>query len=289
MSTTIIDSHVHLWHQDSERYPNTPWVQGSLPKHDGTAERLVQLMDEVGVTAALNVQVPWYGEDNRYYHEMASKFAGRLSLLGVVDPVLADAPAKLDRMLREEGAQGLRIHLNEPGRRQQVQHGSCDPVIALAGELGVPVQFLARMGDMEVVRRCAEKHSRTAFVVDHLGMPDLTERPPYPSASGLFALGDLPNVYVKVSLLCDHSRECYPYPDVQEFVRHALGTFGAQRLMWGSNFPLVPELRTDEPVNYRRSLDLVRQEWLWLDEEDKDWILGKTAVSLWKFPAAQRD
>ncbi|PYU91636.1 MAG: hypothetical protein DMG08_14765 [Acidobacteria bacterium] len=63
---TIIDTHVHLWHQDRERYPSKLWVQGALQPHDGTAERLVDLMDRVGVTAALNVQVPWYGEDNRY-------------------------------------------------------------------------------------------------------------------------------------------------------------------------------------------------------------------------------
>jgi len=58
---TIIDTHVHLWHQDRERYPSKLWVQGALQPHDGTAERLVDLMDRVGVTAALNVQV-----DNRY-------------------------------------------------------------------------------------------------------------------------------------------------------------------------------------------------------------------------------
>jgi len=42
---TIIDTHVHLWHQDRERYPSKLWVQGALQPHDGTAERLVDLMD----------------------------------------------------------------------------------------------------------------------------------------------------------------------------------------------------------------------------------------------------
>ena len=42
---TIIDTHVRLWHQDRERYPSKLWVQGALQPHDGTAERLVDLMD----------------------------------------------------------------------------------------------------------------------------------------------------------------------------------------------------------------------------------------------------
>jgi L-fuconolactonase len=281
---TIIDTHVHLWHQDRERYPNKLWVQGALPPHDGTAERLVDLMDRAGVTAALNVQVPWYGEDNRYHHEVTAKFPNRFALLGVIDPALRDSSERLARMVRLEGAQGVRIHFNEPGRREQVVEGKFDRVLTRAGELGVPVQFLARMPDMYAVRCAAEAFPRTSFIVDHLGHPDLTEGPPYPSAREFFDLGTLPNVYVKVSLLCDHSRKRYPYPDVQDYVRRTLDSFGAARLMWGSNFPLIPEVRTDEPVDYRRSLNLVREEWPWLDEADKEWILGKTALSLWSFP-----
>ncbi len=280
---TVIDAHVHLWHQDGVRFPNRPWLDWTLPPLDGTGERLVLLMDEAGVAAALNVQVPWYGEDNRYHHDRAAAFPGRFALLGVIDPAVADAPDRLHRMLREELAQGVRIHFNEPGRREQVLAGACDRLLATAGELGVSVQCLARMPDMPAIRRAARASPTTTFIVDHLGHPNLAESPPYPSAAGFFELAQLPNVFVKVSLLCDHSRLSYPYPDVQDYVRRAIDVFGANRLMWGSNFPLIPEVRTAEPVDYKRSLDLVRHDWPWLDDDDKEWILGKTAMSLWKF------
>ena len=280
---TIIDSHVHLWNQDAGRYPNKPWVQGTLPPHDATAERLVGFMDEAGVTAALNVQVPWYGEDNRYHHDLTKEFPKRFALLGVVDPALDDAPARLERMVREESAQGVRIHFNEPGRRAHAIDGKFDPILAMAGELGVPIQCLARMPDMTAIRRCAAAFPTTTFIIDHLGHPDLSEQPPYPAGGEFFGLGRLPNVYVKLSLLCDHSKQDYPYRDVQEFVRLLIERFSAQRIMWGSNFPLIPEIRIEQPVNYKRTLDLVRDDWPWLEEEDKVWILGKTAQSLWRF------
>jgi len=278
---TIIDAHVHLWHQDRTRYPARPWVQGDLPPHDGTFERLVSLMDAAGVGAALNVQVPWYAEDNRYHHEADERFPRRLALLAVIDPALADASDRLESLARNERAQGFRIHFNEPGRRDALAQGAYDPILGRAGKLGVPVQCLARMHDLLAIRRAAEAFPSTKFIVDHLGHPDLTEPPPYPSARDFFALGALENVYAKVSLLCDHSRREYPYSDVQDFVRRTIDAFGARRLMWGSNFPLIPEVRIQEPVDYRRSLDLVRQDWPWLEDEDRAWILGKTARTLW--------
>jgi len=279
----IVDAHVHLWHQDRARYPARPWVQGGLPPHDGTAERLVALMDRAGVAAALNVQVPWYAEDNHYHHESAARFPGRFALLGVIDPALPDAPQRLERMKAAEDAQGFRIHFNEPGRRAQVLDGDCDAALARAGALGVPVQCLARMPDMRAIRRAAESFPGTRFIVDHLGHPDLQESAPYPSAADFFALARLGNVYVKVSLLCDHSRHEYPYPDVADFVRRTLDAFGPERLMWGSNFPLIPEVRTDQPVDYVRSLDLVRSDWSWLGDREREWMLSKTARSLWRF------
>jgi len=44
-------------------------------------------------------------------------------------------------------------------------------------------------------------------------------------------------------------------------------------------------VRTEEPVDYRRALDLVRADWNWLSKRDREWILGRCAAALWKFPA----
>src|SRR5437870_5017186 len=86
----------------------------------GKPIEIIDAMDGAGVARALNAQVPWYGEDNRYHHESAARFPGPFALLGVIDPASAGAPERLERMAREEGAGGFRIHFNEPGRRDHV-------------------------------------------------------------------------------------------------------------------------------------------------------------------------
>ncbi len=277
----IVDAHIHLWHQDATRYPNKPWVMGTLPDIDGTAERLVAAMDEAGVDWALNVQVPWYGEDNRYHRDVVARYPGRFALLSVLDDLESeDAVQRLDRQVREEGSLGFRIHFCEPGRREQALAGVFDPLLARSGELGTVVQLLSWMEDLPAIRRMAEAFPQTVFVIDHLCHADVTEGPPFASARPLFELGRMDNVYMKVSLLCDLSAMDYPYPDVQAFVQELLQHWPARRLMWGSNYPLIPEVRTEQPVDYKRSLELVRSDWPWLAEQDKEWILGRTAETL---------
>src|SRR5262249_55780701 len=159
------------------------------------------------------------------------------------------APERLERMAAEESAQGIRIHLIEPDRADELQSGRLDPVLERAGRLGLPVQYLARMSHLGAVRRAAAAFPSTPMIVGPLGHPDLDEPAPYPSARPFFDLARLPNVYAKVSLLVDHSKRDYPYPDVADYVRRTIDAFGAPRLMWGSNFPLVPEIRTEQPVD----------------------------------------
>lgn len=277
----IVDSHVHLWHQDSTRYPNKPWIQGPLPAIDGTAERLVREMDRAGVAWALNVQVPWYGEDNRYHRDACAAFPGRFKLLAVLDDLEgSDAVDRLERQVQEEGALGFRIHFCEPGRREQALQGVFDPLLRKSAELGTVVQLLAWLEDVPAIERMVRSFPDTVFVIDHLCHADVSEGPPYPSSRGFLELGRADNVYVKVSLLCDLSHQEYPYPDVQQFVQTMLEYYPPNRLMWGSNYPLIPEVRKDQPVDYVRSLELVRSDWPWLDASAREWILGRTAATL---------
>ena len=46
-------------------------------------------------------------------------------------------------------------------------------------------------------------------------------------------------MYVKVSALFRASAEAPPHKDLQPRVRRLLESYGARRLMWGSDFPFV--------------------------------------------------
>ena len=272
----IFDAHVHVWSDDRAAYPMVPELERPV-EEKGSADWLIALMDDAGVTNALLVQTPWYGEDNRYLVEAMRRFPGRFAALGYLnDPIAADAPECLERQYHEDGFRGVRLHLTEERVAAGLGSGKADSLLQRARQLSVPVQFLNRMQHMPLIEAIARRFPDIPFVVDHMGHPDISEGPPYPSAQRLFDLAACPNVYVKVSLHHHHSREEYPWRDLHGFQARLLEAFGPRHLMWGSNFPMV----MSDPT-YQQRLDAVRGELDFLTPKERGWILADTARSLW--------
>ena len=95
----IIDTHLHVWSDDSERYP---FAEGRTQVGGGSVELLNQTMDEVGVDKAVIVQPIYYLFDNRYVADCLRRFPGRFAAIGLVDP---QGPRRT-RPARRAGAPG---------------------------------------------------------------------------------------------------------------------------------------------------------------------------------------
>jgi predicted TIM-barrel fold metal-dependent hydrolase len=87
-------------------------------------------------------------------------------------------------------------------------------------------------------------------------------------------------VFVKISHTWTVSKQPYPYRDTYDQVHKLYDAYGPQRLMWGTDWPLVQGY-----CGYAKALAIVRDEMKFLNEEDKRWILGKTIERVWPFPA----
>lgn len=274
----LFDAHVHIVADDRTAYPMVQEWALPVDLH-GTADWLVELMDASGVAGALLVQALWYGEDNRYFLDSVRRFPGRFVSLGhLPDPFAPEAPDKLTRQFHEEGMRGVRIRIKEDHKAEGVATGKADPLVRRAGELGVPVQVLTYNADRQpIVLDLARRFPDVKFITDHLGYPRIAEGYPYPSSRAFFECGKLPNCYAKVSIHCELSAQSYPWVDLHEFQKLTLDVFGAQRLMWGSNYPM---LMPNPP--YHQRLDAVRREMPFLTDDERAWILGKTALSLWQ-------
>lgn len=179
----------------------------------------------------------------------------------------------------------MRIHLADDRRGfvdnprvvQGLLDGAGDALLRRARDLGVPVQFLNRVTNQEALVAVADRFPDLTVVVDHLGHPLVAEAPDYPSSRHVFALAERPNVYLKVSNHVLSSRAPWPWRDLHDYQARLLDLYGPRRLMWGSNWPV------DTPgLGYAERLEAVRDHLPGLSDDERAWILGRTAFSLWQ-------
>jgi len=114
------------------------------------------------------------------------------------------------------------------------------------------------------------------LIIDHMAHPKGAESPAYESANPFFTCANFSNIYVKVSMHYLFSQQGYPWQDLHAFQERMLKSFGANRLMWGSNFPMQME-----QASYQERLDCVRIALLFLSEHERQWVLGGTSLSIW--------
>ena len=253
---TIVDSHVHV----------------GLKKYE-PVEVLLEQMKQNGIQKALLVQ---YGGnyDNSYIAECLGSFQRRFSGIAIVDTNQPDAQEKLEYWVKEHGFEGIRIRANviSPGDNKYA-------IWEKIAELDIVASVSGRLEDFthplfeEILRSVPDLKLR----IEHMGYPDVTEKPPYPRYSRLMNLARHPNVYIKFSGFYAYSKEPYPYSDTIPFIKLAYEAFGAKRIMWGSDFPPVASHE-----GYAKALGMV-DKIPFFTESDKVWILGKTALSLWRF------
>lgn len=269
----IIDSHLHVWSDDA-----TPYPFHQPPRRPGSVELLIDTMTDAGVEKAVIVQPINYLYDNRYVADCLKRYPGRFAAVGLVNPHAPDAPDQLERLVREDGFGGMRLHLAREEDPSVLAAPERDPLWRRSEELGTCFIVLGQASMLPALEPIIARFPGVPVVIDHLGKVTVDEAYPQPELGNLLHLAKLPNVYVKVSNMNGMSQEPYPHADTFSIVRQVYDAFGPKRLMWGTDFPYVLD-----SCGYVPALNLVKEHLDFLSGDDKEWILGKTAASLWKF------
>lgn len=269
----IIDPHVHVWKHD----PRYPWAKETTkpPEKDATPEMLLALMRANGVERTVIIQVIHYRWDNSYLADVLRGYPQYFRGVARVNPESPHAPDDLTRLVEQQGFRGVRLSPAADASGDWIRGPLMPPLWKRCRDLKVPMTILAGIGRMPDIALLAEKFPDLTVVIDH--MADCPADQPG-ELKKLLALAQYPLVFVKVSHTWLVSKQPYPYPDAQEQVKRLYDTFGPQRLMWGTDWPLV-----ENYCGYAKALAMVRDEMKFLSEEDKSWMLSRTVEQVWKF------
>ena len=279
---TAVDCHAHVF----ERGLPLASRRRHAPDYDALLGDYLALLDANHISHGVLVQPSFLGTDNSYFVDALRQHPARLRGVAVVNTDITDAElAALDAV----GVVGMRFNL-----------------VGLEWpDLASPawVHLLARLRELkwhlEVHRDAADLApllkallpSGCALVVDHFGRPKPGLGRTDPAFEALLQTAETGQVWVKLSAAYRHAIEsglpasernaASAHQDAEQACLTAsalLGAFGAERLVWGSDWP---HTQHQDLVDFARSRALL-DEWV-PDALQRGRILVGTPAALFRF------
>jgi predicted TIM-barrel fold metal-dependent hydrolase len=272
----IIDAQVHLWKASSPDYPWNPGAKPQLPE-PFTYERALKLMDETGISRVVVVP-PGLNDVNTYALEAHKRHPTRFAVMGRIPLQDKKSAALLPNWKKQPGMLGVRVTFL---RKEEawLTDGTADWFWPEAEKAGLPVMFLA-WGRTNLFDKIAARHPGLPLIIDHMGVNTaIAKAGKTAEAIGqAVALAKYPNVSVKLSNLPNASLEPYPFKDLTPHIKRLYDAFGPQRCHWGTDVT-----NGFARVGWKQRLTHVSETLDFLNEQDKDWILGRSIVQKLKW------
>src|SRR5690606_2779071 len=148
---------------------------------------------------------------------------------------------------------GIRHGINSEPDPDWILRAEVADGLRLLEDEGLPFDYVpVRRRHLELVPELVERHPRLRIVIDHLSKPPVRRDEWEPWWSNIARAAESPTVSAKISGLMPAGGDLRVWEpdDLRPFVDRALETFGAERLMWGSDWPVI-----DLAGGYQRALE----------------------------------
>jgi L-fuconolactonase len=198
---------------------------------------------------------------------------------GVVGWVPLDRPEEAEEKLKRYSKlpvfKGVRHLIHEEADPDWVVRPAVIEGLKRVADYGFTFDVVAVFPNhLKHVPTLAERLPELKLVIDHLAKPPILARQMEPWASQLAAAAAYPNVYAKVSGLNTAADPAqWTWQDLKPYIDYAKQQFSADRLMFGSDWP-VANLAGD----YGRVWEAIRMAVSDYSEEERQAIFAGTAI-----------
>jgi L-fuconolactonase len=270
-----LDAHHHVWDLTVR---DQPWTAGrpALRRSFEVAD-LRPFLIHNGIGATILVQTITVPEETPELLALASTEPVIAGVVGWVDLTAPDLPDRLASLRALPGGgrlAGIRHQVQEEPDPRWLCRRDVRGGLAAVGAAGLVYDLLVTAEQLPAVIETVRALPEVRFVLDHAGNPPVATEPGQLWRTRLRELGTLPNVAVKLSGLVTRG---YPGPVLPDVLRSwtdlLLGTFGPDRLMFGSDWPVCTLSASYDEV--MRTAERATKE---LSDSERADIFGRTAA-----------
>jgi predicted TIM-barrel fold metal-dependent hydrolase len=278
----IFDSHVHVWSDDTAKYPLAPGFQKSdlwFPRF--TPDDLAEKAANTGLRRVNLVQMTWYGLDHSYITDLIAKAPGRFVGTGIVPAVIDTAGPKPEDTMAALSKLGI-VAFRVRGRSTRPQlgdgeewmnHPGYEKLFAAATEHRLPLSFLMSAPDIPELDRMCTRFPEAPVIIDHLCLIGGKGDFPDDQIQALCRMARHRRVMLKIGAFYGLGAKKPPYLELLPLIARVTKAFGPDRCMWESDCPLQVKL----PQSYEAAVSLIRERAAFLTPDDRQQILFRTA------------
>lgn len=233
-----IDAHQHFWQIENRQGRWPPPALAPLYR-DFAPQDLLPALRRCRIAGTVLVPSLARMSDTEFMLELALRHDFILGVVGWIDLKSAAAPVHIAGLVQHTKFRGLRAMLQELADDRWIDDPALDTAVQSMIDHGLSFDALVLQHHLPGLRTFAQRHPELPIVIDHAAKPPIARGARAGWQREIAALARLPNVHCKLSgLLTEAGSGCCQLR-LQPYFEHVFASFGARRLMWGSDWPVL--------------------------------------------------
>lgn len=275
-----IDAHHHFWKYDPEEYG---WIDETMTvlRRDFLLDDLRREAHATGVEGVISVQARQNLEETLWLLKIAEQSDFVRGVVGWAPLASGDLPRVLDQLNEHSKLRGLRHVVQDEPDPEFLLRPDFNRGIAELRKYELIYDILIYERHLATAITFVDKHPNQVFVLDHAGKPRIRDKSLQSWKAQIYELAKRENVYCKVSgLVTEANWTTWSEQELVPYVDTLLETFGPQRLMAGSDWPVCLLAST-----YQGWFEALSHLLSRLSHDETQSIMYGTAVAAYRIPA----
>jgi L-fuconolactonase len=233
-----VDSHFHLWRPARGDYGWLTPETGALYR-DYEPQEFAPLLAAHDIGAAILVQAAPSEAETDFLLDHAESHPWIAGVVGWTDLAASDAPARIAALAEMPKILGLRPMLQDLDDPVWILGEAVRLALDAMAKHGLVFDALVRADQLPAILTLAARHPGLSIVLDHFGKPRIDDTPDSAWLDAIAALAGMPNVTIKLSGLLTEAPARADAGTLAPWFDHVAGSFGAERMLWGSDWPVL--------------------------------------------------
>jgi L-fuconolactonase len=235
----VIDAHFHIWQLARRDYG---WLTPDLQPiyRDVRVEDWRAVAAPCGVGSGILVQAAPTEAETAFLLDQASRHRDSIAgVVGWVDLEAADAAARIGALASNKLLLGLRPMLHDIPDPAWILKSQLSPALDAIAKAGLTFDALVRPIHLPHILALAKQYPALRIVIDHGAKPDVASDAFDAWAGNIERIAKETKAFCKLSGLLTEAGSRADIGSIRRYVDHLLACFGPNRLLWGSDWPVL--------------------------------------------------